>query len=625
MAGQERRSAGTRVRVQIKTSGSEGSTRREWLMLTVRTPDMTNDGKLRVLLTNDNDAGGGGGGSPEDGNNGDAAAVICFYSVAFTEADYRRFREDQGLLVDMAAFAPMIARMLEMCEADESGQRFFVTLESASGGGAGGQGMDATVFLSFVEINAFRKLVHLKLKMQSGTDAQIRRHLSQQLTSLKSSFSDVTRLYKQCQRELAEQQSTSGKMQEEIERLRSNSSEKEASLTQQMGLEVNREREKGVLELNQARANFQAERNRLNEEHAALTRRLQNQVASLEYENKDLSERRHRNEASLLGLSDEVKRQKEEVARLKSELISKRDETKKVGEGARELDQTVQRLQAQISALEQERTRLSGDLTLQVELLKSTSEAKAKLEQSLHDKTLLVTKRETAVKTVTQELVKANEAIKKLQEENRRQNQKVKLSHKIVSEQEKLIAKKEAECEDARSQLKEQSEANRDWIGSKELLNKELDIKDAEIENLKKAAKTSDTVIQWLNKQLTAAKVRDPGLKIGPPPANLSSVPQGLALSATTPGRSQSVQPSGKSLVASTPIVGGGRDSDDENKSGNAVLDPKYLQPIKKKSMAAPIRNGGGGGSVKQTKSKSAKAASSAVSATVAAESVYFS
>merc|ERR1712029_163748 len=116
---------------------------------------------------------------------------------------------------------------------------------------------------------------------------------------------------------------------------------------------------------------------------------------------------------------------------------------------------------------------------------------------------------------------------------------------------------------------------------------RDLEAKDAEIEQLRKSGKTSDTVIQWLNKQLTAAKVRDPGLKIGPPPSSLLLRPPPVAgvgatvssltsQSAVLPGiLATPGMPSnrtGKNLVASTPIpmsagADGGDQSDEENQS----------------------------------------------------------
>ena len=58
--------------------------------------------------------------------------------------------------------------------------------------------------------------------------------------------------------------------------------------------------------------------------------------------------------------------------------------------------------------------------------------------------------------------------------------------------------RKDAELEDTRTQLRDQSEANREWLASKELLNRDIESKDTEIEQLRKTCKTNETVIQWL-------------------------------------------------------------------------------------------------------------------------------
>ena len=129
--------------------------------------------------------------------------------------------------------------------------------------------------------------------------------------------------------------------------------EKEATLTSNLNREVAIEKERSASEINSARMNFNAERQRIIDENSSTLRRLQNQVASLEYENKDLMERRHRNEANLLSMSEEVKRCQAEIQKLNRQISSMKAETDRAGEGAKELDQTVHRLQSQISSLEQ--------------------------------------------------------------------------------------------------------------------------------------------------------------------------------------------------------------------------------------------------------------------------------
>lgn len=589
------------IRVQVKDG--DGSVRRSTLRLAVS--DVSTDARLRITLTND---------VVED-------SEITYFSSCLTADDYRKFREEQGLLVEMSGFAGMIDRMVDMAEADETGARFFTSLEVGVTSGAN---------LSFVEINAFKRLVHLKLKMSCGSDAQIRNHLAGQLRELRDRLAQLSKQNDRSNAELSDRKADVDSLHQQLEALRMSVNEKEASLSSALNREVSAEKERSAAEINSARAAFTTERKRLLDENSTALRRLQNQVASLEYENKDLMERRHRNEASLLGMSEEVKRLTAEIEKLNRDIESRRAENDRAGEGAKQLDQTVQRLQAQVSHLEQENVRLSSQLSLKTELLKTTSEDKIKTEQALADKSQLVTKREAAVKAVSQELVKANEAMKKLQTEARRQAEKVKLSSKILSEQEKLIAKKEAEVEDTRTQLRDASEANREWLTSKDIMKRDIEAKDAEIEQLRKSAKTSETVIQWLNKQLTAAKVRDPGLKIGPPPSSLlipaggggvntltsqSAVVPGIL--ATPTGGAASNNRQGKNLVASTPIPmsatalpkgaaagnAGGDHSDEENHSANPVLDPKYLLPAKAGNNATTTNTAKKGLTKKTTKS----------------------
>ena len=151
------------------------------------------------------------------------------------------------------------------------------------------------------------------------------------------------------------------------------------------------------------------------------------------------------------------------------------------------------------------------------------------------------------------------------------------------------------------------------------------------------------------NKQLTAAKVRDPGLKIGPPPSSLLAgtsphttvMPSILGTPGPGLGATSKLPAGGKSMVASTPLPGGAKgtiteeQSDEENQSANPALDPKYLQPSK-----PPTGNGGASAarktltkkaaskspfSPRQTSPAGAKGSKLPGKKTTLAESVYFS
>ena len=132
--------------------------------------------------------------------------------------------------------------------------------------------------MSFVEINAFRRLVHLKLRLNCGSDAQIRRHLSQQLLTLKSGYKEVMALYQTSKEDLTEMAASQARLRDEVGQLKATGVDREAVFANKLEVELQREREKSALDVNQVKASFQSERKRLVDEHSGVLRRLQNQV-----------------------------------------------------------------------------------------------------------------------------------------------------------------------------------------------------------------------------------------------------------------------------------------------------------------------------------------------------------
>ena len=103
---------------------------------------------------------------------------------------------------------------------------------------------------------------------------------------------------------------------------------------------------------------------------------------------------------------------------------------------------------------------------------------------------------------------------------------------------------------------------------------------------------TNDSVISWLNKQLTTAKIRDPGFRIAPPPKNISHAIGGdiSAETMTTMQPSMATEHKNNKLVASTPIQNqdmpihlsgktGKENRLHDNTTEKSELDPKYLLP----------------------------------------------
>ncbi len=214
------------------------------------------------------------------------------------------------------------------------------------------------------------------------------------------------------------------------------------------------------------------------------------------------------------------------------------------------------------------------------------------MEKELEEKKGVVVRRETAVKNVSQELLKANEIIRKLQEQNRKENNKIKMGCQIVEEQEKVLQEKDRELESTRKELKEKSERLEARLQEGKMLERQLDEVRETADDLAKKVKTNEAVIQWLNKQLTTAQARDPGLRLGPPPDGLNFTPSAMA-STSTP------------LVNNTnPRTAAAK----ENKDPSG-LDPKYLQPTSgnsSRTSTASSRHPGGGGLLRQNNLPSA-------------------
>lgn len=104
-------------------------------------------------------------------------------------------------------------------------------------------------------------------------------------------------------------------------------------------------------------------------------------------------------------------------------------------------------------------------------------------------------------------------------------------------------------------------------------------------------------MIQWLNKQLTVAKVRDPGFRMAPPPKNISlGMGDTLTPTMTTLQPSMATEQKNNVLVASTPIQNQSHEKGKENAtnakiSDKSQLDPKYLQPSRNRLGSSATSN----------------------------------
>ena len=269
-----------------------------------------------------------------------------YYSLDLTDEDFRELRIRQGLLVDLAAFPAMIFRLLDMCLSEELAEspKFFPQLEFADQRGD-------EVSFEILEINLYRRLAHLSLRLRKGNDAKVRDHLGDCLKHLKiehnTALTKLTEAHEALKSMLAEKEN----LEKDLQQMKRDISERDAQFKARLSEDITDEREKAAQHLAEMRITFENERRRYQTETADKLKTLENRVAALDYDNRDLTEKKHKNESFIHQLKDESKHLNEEIKRLKSELDINRQEKENLGHGNVELDRQFNRLQTRLETI----------------------------------------------------------------------------------------------------------------------------------------------------------------------------------------------------------------------------------------------------------------------------------
>ncbi len=105
----------------------------------------------------------------------------------------------------------------------------------------------------------------------------------------------------------------------DLEQQRKEFSDRDSHYKNRLAQEITDERERAAKHVAEMRLNYDTERRRQIEEHSATLRTLENRVAALDYDNRDLAEKKHKNEALIHRLKEEQKSMAEENKSLKQE------------------------------------------------------------------------------------------------------------------------------------------------------------------------------------------------------------------------------------------------------------------------------------------------------------------
>ncbi|OQR70632.1 spindle assembly abnormal protein 6-like [Tropilaelaps mercedesae] len=423
-----------------------------------------------------------------------------FYSVQITEEVFQRLKVQQHLLIDFASFPQRLVELLQMCASEESlaTPRYQCELQV--------ERMSRSGQLHVTEVNGFKKLVHLSVKLSQADETQVRKTIVSRLTRLKHEKDRLEASLKAAESKLAEKQ---GLYEHQLESQRSQI-----------------EKMKGDFErdMQQLRSRFETE---LRRDKDDIQREMSERVQLMCLEKSDV-------EATLKervrSLESEVQNAQLQRVAMESRLAEARAEAQQAQVRLTQEKETCRMLQDRIdSFIRNDSHEENGELRMKLAQMKVDLEAlrtdlckaameKRRLEENIEHKQGQLERREEGIKTMSDDIIKANEIIQKLQTEIKTYHSKLKVRADVIMKQEEVIELKDKELSSLRDQIK----AGLDDRGNQE--------NDCRIQVLEKQVAHKDNVIQWLNKKLNELqghKIDTPLLKVPSPLTSHNQAAQG--------------------------------------------------------------------------------------------------
>ncbi|XP_012697393.2 spindle assembly abnormal protein 6 homolog [Clupea harengus] len=487
----------------------------------------------------------------------DDADLYFLYNLTISEEDFQSLKVQQGLLVDFTSFPQRFIDLLELCitEQDKENPRFLLQLCCSS------SSLDhGPASLNVVETNPFKHLTHLCLKLLHGTDVEIKKFLASCLASMKEEKQLLEQTLKKTEGDLSRQlsftQQTLAEKSRELDTLRSEWTSQSTSLSSKHTLDLTAEREKALETQTRLQQQNEQLRRELEGTHQRSTDQLQGRLAELEASNRELTDRKYRNEATIRDLKAKLAGVEEECQRAKQQVASLRRENGALDQECHDKERQLNQLHTRVAVLEQEVKDKEQLLGRTREVLDATQQQKTSVEGSAESQHLQIGKLETTVKSLSEELIKANSIIKKLQGDVKALLGKMKVKNAVTVSQEKVLQETTDKLQQLQTQLQDAQQQLRQRDEEVCKLKEQLEVTVQKLDESREVLKTNENVITWLNKQLNENQLSrkqeslgmfetppalsaGAGLRMGGVSSNLldsrSFPPSGLGYSSTSP------------------------------------------------------------------------------------------
>jgi spindle assembly abnormal protein 6 len=426
-----------------------------------------------------------------------------------SEEDYQTLKLQQGLLVDFSAFGQRFIDLLCACEKDEKSNTPKFQLQFYSKEPLPYDHGHAN--LNVIEINPFKHLCHLSLNFMPGNDTDVKKYLATCLQTLRDDHTKLVRLHEetkasQSQKYEATCESLHCKTQE-LEKLKLDlDSQSERMQTKHMQ-EINFERDKSMQNQYALQQKYEKEKKEF-ELHATKTQKsLEQRLAEFELDNKDLLEKKYKNESQLQEFRLKVTTLQEDNTTIKAELTQLRKQNCTLDSELHGTEKVTNQMRTKIAVLEQEVKDKLDTINKGQELLSSEQAQRKQLDEQFKEKVNELKKKQAEINHYVNEFKKGNEVVIKLQSREKSLVGQIKLKTRILTEQEKVMKEKEKEIDDLKSDCKDLRQQVANLSDENKELKSTLQKKTVELDEAAKLLKRDENIISWLNKQITDNKI----------------------------------------------------------------------------------------------------------------------
>ncbi|XP_067928875.1 spindle assembly abnormal protein 6 homolog [Watersipora subatra] len=510
------------------------------------------------------------------------------YTLKLDEEDFQTLKVSQGLLVDFPSFPQKLMGLLSLCldEAKKETPKFILQLSL----------QDGKATLNVVETNPFKHLTHLSLQVVPGNDEAVKTFLSECLRDYKERNEKLTNELRSTETSLRNSLSaTEEALSARNAELASMKLQWESRLSEiqaQNAHHINSEKEESLKSQSQTQQRFLQEKRDLEQAHMKIVKQLEARVYELDTQNKELTETKFVNDASIRDLTSKLSLAEEEGLKMRQDVQQLRKDNMDLESDLHRHEKSENQLLTRVAVLEQQVHDKDTVIGSSNDLLHAEQAQKKLLDDELTNSKSRVVQLELNTKTLSDEIVKANEIIRKLQQEGKNVQAKLKLRSQIALRQEEVLKEKEKEADSAeRETIKMREELEKCNSKLKEFESK-LQIVESEKAECEKKIASNENVISWLNKQLD--QVQMGRARVAQPiPTHTVSLTQHNSRQSTslaTPDGPQPVTPEVASKIPqpkykSTPIV----PPTTEGKENEPIVDAKYL-PAETRPAVVPLK-----------------------------------